>query len=207
LVIFPESSTTIGFKNVDGIGTTLGDQISFVSIERSLVAFENTKKQERHQKRTDSRMGKATPTPSSTPSEIAPTSKASFSMPPPKAGSVDSLTVALRSQMEEGTATVGPTSTIESPSSGSYMAALYSRIKRGWLPPNKEFGRVIVHFKIKKDGNLSMSDLRLEKSSGNIAADKTALGAVVNAFPFDPLPDEFPNPYETSVAFDYNHFR
>ena len=60
---------------------------------------------------------------------------------------------------------------------GSYMADLQRRVKRSWFPPKgNESKRVVVVFKIDRNGN--MSNLRLEKSSGLAIADTAALKAV-----------------------------
>ena len=63
------------------------------------------------------------------------------------------------------------------------MADLQRRIKRAWFPPKgDESKRVIVIFKIHRNGELS--NLRLEKSSGLAIANQKALSAVENTTPF-----------------------
>ena len=70
---------------------------------------------------------------------------------------------------------------------GPYMADLQRRIKRAWFPPRgQENRRVVVVFKIHKEGELS--NLRLVTSSGTASADKAAMSAVENAAPFRPCP-------------------
>jgi len=103
--------------------------------------------------------------------------------------------------------TVGPSAnSAHSSISDVYLSDLYRRIKKAWTPPRlgQTFGRAIVHFKINKDGNLSVRDIQVERSSGNTIFDQTTVQAIQNAAPFRPLPEGLPNPFETGVAFDYN---
>jgi TonB family protein len=88
---------------------------------------------------------------------------------------------------------------------GPYMADLQRRIKRAWFPPKgNESKRVVVVFKIHKDG--TMSNLRLDHSSGLAIADQAALKAVENAAPFRPLPAGAQDDVDIQFTFDYNVF-
>jgi TonB family protein len=88
---------------------------------------------------------------------------------------------------------------------GPYMADLQRRIKRAWFPPKgNESKRVMVIFKIHKNGELSA--LRLDHSSGVAIADDAALKAVQNAAPFRQLPPGAPNDVDIQFTFDYNVF-
>jgi TonB family protein len=88
---------------------------------------------------------------------------------------------------------------------GPYMADLQRRIKRAWYPPKgNESKRVMVIFKIHKDG--TMSNLRLDHSSGLAIADQAALKAVENAAPFRPLPAGAQDDVDIQFTFDYNVF-
>jgi TonB family protein len=88
---------------------------------------------------------------------------------------------------------------------GPYMADLQRRIKRAWFPPRgQENRRVVVIFKVHKQGELS--NLRLATSSGNASADKAAMSAVENAAPFRPLPSGSSDDVDIQFTFDYNVF-
>lgn len=95
---------------------------------------------------------------------------------------------------------------IKEPDFGPYMRDLQDRIKRRWEPPRgNESKRVVLLFKIAKDGRLL--SVSMVKSSGLPAADKAAISAVENAAPFKPLPPEFRGSnVEIQFTFDYNVF-
>lgn len=88
---------------------------------------------------------------------------------------------------------------------GPYMASLQRRIKRAWFPPKGDESRKItVLYKINTDGTIA--DLRIDHSSGVVAADEAALAAVKNAAPMDHLPDGSPAVVDIQFTFDYNVF-
>ena len=95
---------------------------------------------------------------------------------------------------------------IKEPDFGPYMRELQRRIKMNWDPPKgNESKRVILLFKIAKDGRLL--SVRVSKSSGIQAADKAAIGAVEMTAPFKPLPPEFKGQsVDIQFTFDYNVF-
>lgn len=88
---------------------------------------------------------------------------------------------------------------------GAYMAQLQRRIKQNWFPAREERSkRVKVIFTIHENG--TMSNLRLERSSGSSIADQAALKAVRNSAPFAHLPKYSPPSVDVSFTFDYNVF-
>lgn len=81
-----------------------------------------------------------------------------------------------------------------------YMGDLQRRIKGTWIrPKGSESKRVIVQFKVHRDG--TVSELRIEHSSGMAAADKAALEAVQNA-KLAPLQAGAPDTIEIQFKFD-----
>lgn len=95
---------------------------------------------------------------------------------------------------------------IREPDFGPYMRELQRRIKMNWDPPKgNESKRVVLLFKIAKDGRLL--SLRVFKSSGIPNADKAALSAVELTAPFRRLPPEFKgSSIDIQFTFDYNVF-
>lgn len=89
---------------------------------------------------------------------------------------------------------------------GPYMADLQRNIKHSWYPPkHNEHKRVVVTFRISKEGNVSK--LRLDKSSGDAKSDQAALKAVGNAeTKFGALPEGAPDSVDIQFTFDYNVF-
>ena len=84
---------------------------------------------------------------------------------------------------------------------------LQTKIKQNWDPPKgTESKRVVVLFKIAKDGRL-ISHL-IYKSSGSQAIDKAALHAIELTAPFTPLPPEYNgDSVDVKFTFDYNMFK
>lgn len=95
---------------------------------------------------------------------------------------------------------------LKEPDFGPYMIELQRRIKRRWNPPRgNESKRVVLMFKISKDGRLL--SLSVYKSSGVPEADQAAIQAVKESAPFRPLPPEHRGNYvDIEFAFDYNVF-
>ena len=95
---------------------------------------------------------------------------------------------------------------IREPDFGPYMRELQRRIKMNWDPPKgNESKRVVLLFKIAKDGRLLSCSVF--KSSGLQTADKAALNAVHLAAPFRPLPPEYKgSSIDIQFTFDYNVF-
>ncbi|HET9226513.1 MAG TPA: TonB family protein [Thermoanaerobaculia bacterium] len=70
---------------------------------------------------------------------------------------------------------------------GYYLDRMLSLIDAQWARPGMGSGvKAVIFFRINRDG--SMSDLRVEQSSGYNSFDLAALRAVQNAAPFPPLP-------------------
>lgn len=95
---------------------------------------------------------------------------------------------------------------IREPDFGPYMRELQRRIKMNWDPPKgDESKRVVLLFKIAKDGRLL--SCQVYKSSGLPSADKAAINAVQATAPFRPLPAEYKNSsIDIHFTFDYNVF-
>ena len=95
---------------------------------------------------------------------------------------------------------------LREPDFGPYMRELQKRIKMNWDPPKgNESKRVVLLFKIAKDGRLLQC--RVSKSSGLPSADQAALKAVELTAPFRPLPADFKGQsIDIQFTFDYNVF-
>jgi TonB family protein len=95
---------------------------------------------------------------------------------------------------------------LREPDFGPYMRELQRRIKMNWDPPKgNESKRVVLLFKIAKDGRLI--SCRVSKSSGLPTADQAALKAVELTAPFRPLPADFKGQsIDIQFTFDYNVF-
>jgi len=95
---------------------------------------------------------------------------------------------------------------LREPDFGPYMRELQRRIKLNWDPPKgNESKRVVLLFKIAKDGRLL--SCRVHKSSGMPLADQAALKAVELTAPFRPLPADFKGQsIDIQFTFDYNVF-
>lgn len=95
---------------------------------------------------------------------------------------------------------------IREPDFGPYMRELQRRIKMNWDPPKgNESKRVVLLFKIAKDGRLLACSVF--KSSGLQSADRAALHAVQLTAPFRPLPAEYKGKsIDIQFTFDYNVF-
>jgi protein TonB len=74
-----------------------------------------------------------------------------------------------------------------------YLRQVTNRIEQNWLRPEQSVGRVVVYFRIKRDGTIV--DPEVKESSRNRAVDLLAAGAVKRSEPFPPLPVEFGGDY------------
>jgi TonB family protein len=87
-----------------------------------------------------------------------------------------------------------------------YMAQLQADIKSRWHPPRMgKFNRVVVVFKIHRDG--SVTHLRLDKASELEGSNASALKAVSELPKAKPLPPGAPKDVDIQFTFDYNVFR
>ncbi len=95
---------------------------------------------------------------------------------------------------------------LREPDFGPYMRELQRKIKLNWDPPKgNESKRVVLLFKIAKDGRLL--SCQVQKSSGMPSADQAALKAVELTAPFKPLPADFKGQsIDIQFTFDYNVF-
>lgn len=74
-----------------------------------------------------------------------------------------------------------------------YLRQVTGRIEENWVRPHQNLGRVVVYFRIKRDGTIV--DPRVHESSRNQAVDMLASGAIKRSEPFPPLPVEFGGDY------------
>jgi TonB family protein len=89
---------------------------------------------------------------------------------------------------------------------GPYMNDLQRNIRSNWFPPKgKESQRVVCIFKIHRGGQVS--NLRIERSSGNAAADQAALKAIkISSAWFQSLPAGASDDVDIQFTFDHNVF-
>jgi TonB family protein len=87
-----------------------------------------------------------------------------------------------------------------------YLALLRTRIIGNWEPPHQvthrtaTFRKTIIYFKIQRNG--SITNIFIEKTSGEQLFDQAALRAVTLANPLPPLPYDFPE-RELGVHFKF----
>jgi prolyl oligopeptidase len=92
-----------------------------------------------------------------------------------------------------------------------YMNRLRSIVQNHWdplmpesaMPPLRKKGLVVIEFSIANSGKIN--GMKLASSSGDIALDRAAWGAIVNAAPLPKLPAEFAGNYlKLRTRFYYN---
>jgi TonB family protein len=74
-----------------------------------------------------------------------------------------------------------------------YLRQVTGRIEENWVRPQQHLGRVVVYFRIKRDGTIV--EPQIQESSRNQAVDLLASGAIRRSEPFPPLPLEFGGDY------------
>jgi TonB family protein len=74
-----------------------------------------------------------------------------------------------------------------------YLRQVTGRIEENWIRPQQNLGRVVVYFRIKRDGTIL--EPQVYESSRNQAVDMLASGAIKRSEPFPPLPVEFGGDY------------
>jgi outer membrane biosynthesis protein TonB len=74
-----------------------------------------------------------------------------------------------------------------------YLRQVTGRIEENWIRPQQNLGRVVVYFRIKRDGTILES--HIQESSHNQTVDLLASGAIKRSEPFPPLPVEFGGDY------------
>lgn len=91
---------------------------------------------------------------------------------------------------------------------GPYIQRIVQDVRENWyhlIPESAEMkkGKLAIEFAITKDGKVA--DMRLVSSSGDVALDRPAWGAITGSNPFPPLPSEFTGPYlALRFRFYYN---
>lgn len=74
-----------------------------------------------------------------------------------------------------------------------YLRQVTGRIEENWVRPQQNLGRVVIYFRIKRDGTIA--EPQIYESSRNQAVDLLASGAIKRSEPFPPLPVEFGGDY------------
>jgi outer membrane biosynthesis protein TonB len=74
-----------------------------------------------------------------------------------------------------------------------YLRQVTGRIEGNWVRPEQNLGRVVIYFRIKRDGTIA--EPQIHESSRNQAIDLLASGAIKRSEPFPPLPVEFGGDY------------
>jgi len=95
---------------------------------------------------------------------------------------------------------------------GPYLQDVLKSVKLNWynlIPesargPLKKKGKVLIEFKILKDGKVA--DMKLVESSGDVPLDRAAWSSITTSGPFPPLPAEFSGLYlGLRFSFYYNY--
>ncbi len=93
----------------------------------------------------------------------------------------------------------------------NYLARVLASVKRNWysvIPESArlgEKGRVILRFRILRDGNVPFPEPILEITSSKEPLDRAALSSIRASSPFEPLPQAFSGPFiELRFIFLYN---
>jgi TonB family protein len=110
--------------------------------------------------------------------------------------------------LEDGVQIMTPTDGVDFT---SYIARLLATVKRNWYAVMPESvmlgdkGRVMLHFKILRNGDVPSGNPVLEISSGKGPLDRAAMASITASNPFDPLPSAYTRPYiELRIIFLYN---
>jgi protein TonB len=73
-----------------------------------------------------------------------------------------------------------------------YLQQIHRKVSERWEGKAIPGKQPVVVFEIGRDGQISLGQLAVEKSSGNQRYDRAAVRAIEDARPFPPLPPEFP---------------
>jgi len=94
----------------------------------------------------------------------------------------------------------------------SYLNRVVDRVRREWysvMPESARMGdrgRVVIDFKIMRDGSVPLPEPILRASSSKEPLDRAALSAIRGSSPFEQLPSAFSGPYiELRFIFFYNY--
>jgi len=148
---------------------------------------------------------KALPLPEKKPEKKTPASVHPTQISPKAARKVSGAPVDLPSGAEAGGAgPAGPASNLGTSLSAFdsadfnysyYIAQMLASIGANWFKPTDQAVNPVVFFRIARDG--SISDVRVEKSSGLPFVDRAAQRAVLASSPLPPLPVDF---HESSLG-------
>jgi len=85
-----------------------------------------------------------------------------------------------------------------------YLNLIITKIANNWLNPLRGGRKIsaVVYFRIQRDG--TVTDIKLEKSSGNSLFDQSALRAVMAASPLPALPESYTGDF-LGVHFMFEH--
>jgi periplasmic protein TonB len=87
-----------------------------------------------------------------------------------------------------------------------YMNVVMGKVTAGWSARALEGRQPVAVFEIGRNGQIS--NLSIEKSSGNPYYDQAALRAIIGANPFPPLPDEYKQPFlRVHLGFNFDRER
>jgi TonB family protein len=94
----------------------------------------------------------------------------------------------------------------------SYIERMRARIQYNWeavMPESVwtlgERGRVVLRFRVLRDGVVPEAEPEMADSSGKTPLDRAAVSAIRTSSPFEPLPTAFSGPYvQFQVSFLYN---
>ena len=93
----------------------------------------------------------------------------------------------------------------------NYLARVLAGVKRNWysvIPESARLGdkgRVMLRFRILRDGNVPFPEPMLEMTSNKEPLDRAALSSIRASSPFEPLPPAFSGPFiELRFIFLYN---
>ena len=93
----------------------------------------------------------------------------------------------------------------------NYLARVLASVKRNWyaiMPESARLGdqgRVVLQFRIMKNGVVPEQEPAMVGSSGKDPLDRAAVSSIRASTPFEPLPSAFSGPYiELRFTFLYN---
>jgi TonB family protein len=93
----------------------------------------------------------------------------------------------------------------------NYLARVLASVKRNWyavMPESARLGdqgRVVLQFRILRNGGVPVAEPQLMSSSGKEPLDRAAISSIRISSPFEPLPPAFSGPYiELRFIFLYN---
>jgi TonB family protein len=87
-----------------------------------------------------------------------------------------------------------------------YMKVVSSKVTDGWSARALEGRQPVAVFEIGRNGQVS--NLSIEKSSGNAYYDQAALRAIIGANPFPPLPEDYKHPVlRVHIGFNFDRER